>query len=229
LEDALRRSVGRRHSRTLERQPARNAVAGAGERRPSEWQHLEAEAKAVQARWQKAPDVGAAGLVEAPSGRDLVAGPPAGKAEARRVVDLADADAGEGGMVGSIPPTSAGSWDQRAGLQDGAPANVPGRSGTRGGAGHPGLHPAGVGRVGQGLCGRRPHWGPVNGRRWRHPAPGRSPVRHQASLPALGTSAGETAGGRELRLIGDDRQRRHDVLPGAPPCDARRAEAARIC
>jgi hypothetical protein len=69
-------------------------VAGAGERRPSEWQHLEAEAKAVQAPWQKAPGVGAVGLVEAPSGRDLVAGPPAAKAEAQRVVDLADADAG---------------------------------------------------------------------------------------------------------------------------------------
>jgi hypothetical protein len=221
--------MGRRHSRTLERQPARNAVAGAGERRPSEWQPLEAEAKAVQARWQKAPDVGAAGLVEAPSGRDLVAGPPAGKAEARRVVDLADADAGEGGMVGSIPPTSPGSWGpaRRPARRRSGQRAVSFRNSRR----RPAPGPA------SGWC--RTHRarsvraaatsGPVNGRRWRHPAPGRSPVRHQASLPALGTSAGETAGGRELRLIGDDRQRRHDVLPGAPPCDARRAEAARIC
>jgi hypothetical protein len=42
-------------------------VAGAGECWPSEWHHLEAEVKVVQARWQKAPDAGAAGLVEAPS------------------------------------------------------------------------------------------------------------------------------------------------------------------
>jgi hypothetical protein len=201
---------------------------GAGERRPSEWQHLEAEAKTVQARWQKAPDVGAAGLVEAPSGRDLVAGPPAGKAEARRVVDLADADAGEGGMVGSIP-----SYVGRQLRPARRPckttlrptcrvvqklAEAPGtRACIRLVSGASGKECPAAATSGQ------------NGRRWRHPAPGRSPVRHQASLPALGNSAGGTDGGRELRLIGDDRQRRHDVLPRPPRCDARRAEAARIC
>jgi hypothetical protein len=88
---------------------------GAGERRPSEWQHLEAEAKTVQARWQKAPDVGAAGLVEA---RQAAISSPV-RAQQRQRPDALSIwqmpTRVKEAWSGAFPPTSAGSCDQRAG------------------------------------------------------------------------------------------------------------------